>query len=190
MKNLVRPHHRGVTLLELTVVILLGLLMAGMLMGLAQQQITFLNLLSRQNFLVDEAPLLNNYINRVISKADRFSVHAAVPAAGARVADAAILGAGPTLKLTYNLPDGTNRESVLYFRRAALGNPGGLFLRTFQPGAGGALNTEVTLYSATSVTTNIIFSIGAVGSPNAGLLVVTLNGPQNETIAFAGTTQQ
>jgi hypothetical protein len=179
------------TLLELTISMLMGLAAGGMIMTLFQQQLTFLTILRTQNFLVEDAPIISNYINQIVGKADSFRIHGSLTAAENDTAPS--LGPASALSLRFRLPDGTERRSILYFVPPVPATPtvpattGGLFLRSYN--AAGVVNPDVQLYSSSAISTNVTFSIAAAGT-YAGVLQVNLTGPRNESVIYAGTMQQ
>ena len=67
-----RIRRRGYTLLELSLAMSTGMLVAVLLLALVNQQIAFLKIYNAQNFLTTEAPLINNYLARVIGSAEGY----------------------------------------------------------------------------------------------------------------------
>ncbi|MBK1789581.1 hypothetical protein [Persicirhabdus sediminis] len=78
-----RFHLSGMTLVELTIVIGMMVLLAGLGMGLLSQQVTMAGIIKERNFLVSKAPQVNNMLGRVIQRADRFMIFDDIPAAQA-----------------------------------------------------------------------------------------------------------
>jgi hypothetical protein len=186
MKTTLHRWRRGVTLIELTIVILLGLATGGMLMGLFNQQLTFLRILSSQNFLVDDAPVLNDQISKIISKADGYKLYptqanavaglggaAVIPTLGTRATPAGALAQAVALR--FRLPNGAPRNSVLFFGVPPGGGVQGVYFQ--------ANSTVGTYLLLSSRPTAVDFSIVS------GVLEVQLTGPQGELITYAGTRQ-
>ena len=59
---------KGFTLVEMTVAILVGLMISAAALSLMNNQILTFNILKTQNFLVAEAPQINNTLNRIVSR--------------------------------------------------------------------------------------------------------------------------
>jgi hypothetical protein len=188
--NLHRRRH-GVTLLELTIVILLGIATSAMLMGLFSQQMTFLRILSSQNFLVDDAPLLNDHISKIISKADGYKLYDTQANAVDSLAKASLIlpiaGPAPTLgvraspagalasavALRYRLPNGVPRNAVLFFGVPPIGGANGVYFQSD--------STLPNFVLLSSKPTAVDFSIVS------GVLEIQLTGPLAEQITYAGT---
>jgi len=76
--NTIHPktHQRAFTLVELTVAILIGLMIATITLTLFNQQLASFNILRTQNFMVREAPQINTTLNKIIPSADSFLIYA------------------------------------------------------------------------------------------------------------------
>lgn len=173
-------HHnklrlKGFTIVELTIAIMLGMATGGMVLALFNQQLAFLGLFANQRFLTDEAPIINNYVSRMIGKADRFRLHA-------NRADA-LTGANPTLAnspvvvLNYRLPDGSFRASILEF--GVRNNVRGLYY--YMVAANGTVGEPQ--WAVTKAPRDVTFQV------NQGVLQMVLTGPKFEQITYSGTTQ-
>ena len=185
MKDSPKHTRRGFTLIELSIAMMLGMATAGMVLTLFNQQLTFLNLFRNQNFLTEEAPIINNYVARLIGKADRFRLHANRNDAvtGVRpLSGTDLLNPARVLVLNFRQPDGTIRAAILEYA---------------DRGAGPALNYY--LVPANGVTPN-----GVLWEPQwvitkapskvtfqmtQGVLQVVLTGPNQEQVIYSGTTQ-
>lgn len=65
----------GFTLIEMTVTIIVGLLIATMSLTLFNHQLSVYRIINTQNFLIHEAPQVNNSLNRVVSRANFFRLY-------------------------------------------------------------------------------------------------------------------
>ena len=66
---------RGFTLVELTVVIVFGLALSSAGMLLLQQQITTIRIFNEQDFILKEAPSINNSLTSLLDRADAIRLH-------------------------------------------------------------------------------------------------------------------
>ena len=76
MKTNKHTKSQGFTLIETTVVLLLALLISAAALGLLTNQIRVFDLLRRQDFMVNEAPQINNTLHRIMSNASSFQLFA------------------------------------------------------------------------------------------------------------------
>ena len=65
----------GFTLVEMTVVIIFGMAIAGAGLALLNQQIRITRLFNQQNFILTEAPQINNTLVTLLGKADAIRLH-------------------------------------------------------------------------------------------------------------------
>ncbi len=164
------------TLIELSVAILMGMMVGSMVLALFNQQLTFLKIFKAQNFLTDEAPVVSMYVSRLVGKADRFRLHDSV-------ADA-LSGANPRLTespvvvLNFRQPDGAMRASILSFENRGTG-PALYYYVVPVTGVLGDPEWAVTKSPA-----SVVF--GMVD----GVLRMTLTGIHGEQITYSGTMQQ
>lgn len=159
------------TLIELTVVILMGMAMAAMLMAVFNQQLVFLKIFRNQNFLIEEAPLINLQVNRLVSKAERFRLHATV--ADALAGQNARLTASPVMVMNFRQPDGSMRATILSYENNRL-------LYYIVPANG---NIGAAQWTVTRKPANVSFAIVD------GVLRMTLTGTAGEQITYSGTVQ-
>lgn len=68
--------RKGFTLLEMTVVLVVGLMIAVMTANLFTQQLSMFGILRNQNFMLREAPKINNLLNNIITRADAIQMYA------------------------------------------------------------------------------------------------------------------
>lgn len=169
---------RGMTLIEVSLAMTLGLVVAGMLMALVNQQLAFLNIFNRQTFLIDEAPMVSMHVGRMVGKADRFSLHASV--ADALADRNRRLTSSPVLLMTFQQPDGSVRSSIVCFET----RNGVRQLNYYLVPAAGATSLGAPQWSITKKVQNTTFAV------QQGVLRMTLTGPAGERIIYSGTMQQ
>lgn len=175
MKKNLKRIRRGFTLIELSIAIMLGMATSGMVLALFNQQLAFLNLFKNQNFLTEEAPIINNYVSRLIGKADRFRLHANL--ADALRGDNPALVASPVLVLSFLQPDGSIRSSILEFV-VANGISG---LNYYLVDVDGTVRAPQ--WVVTRAARNVSFSVDV----NVGVLRMTIIGPNSEQVIYSGT---
>lgn len=112
---------KGFTLLELTVVMIVGLMIAMISLSLFNQQLAIFNILRTQRFMIREAPLINGMLNSLISRASALNVDEE----------------NNTLTLTYTDPkDNTTSTANIVFTNGTL---------TYQNTGGSAWNISTQL---------------------------------------------
>lgn len=176
MKVTARLRRRGMTLIELTVGMAVGMTVAVMVLSLVNMQVAFLKLFNDQSFLNEEAPMIGMYVGKIAGKADRFRLHASL-------ADA-LAGRDPRLTeskfmvMNFRQPDGKVRASILAFEK----KDGRDVLNYYLVPTAGSLATPQ--WSITKKATDVSFSV------EQGILRMTLTGPARERITYSGTMQQ
>ena len=176
MKAAIRKSRaRGYTLIELTLAMSVGVIISAIIMAMVNQQLAFLKIFRVQNFLVTEAPMLNNYIVKVVGNADSYRLYASVDdLVGGR---AQVMTDAPVIMLRFKEPNGTFRASVLSFENPGTGS--GLYYRM--------VNTSGVLgapsWSLSKRPTDVRFSI------EQGILRVRVTGPNREQVIYSGATQ-
>ena len=182
MKRSYKKRLRGFTIIELTIAIMLGMATGGMVLTLFNQQLAFLQLFKRQSFLTEEAPIINNYVSRLIGKADGFRLHANREDAllGERSTPS---GPSPVVVLKFRRPDGSFQASILEF--GMRGGVRGLYY--YLVAANGTVTEPEWAVSKTP--TNVVFRVDTIDQPNPGVLQMVLTGPSQEQITYSGTTQ-
>ena len=111
--------HRGFTLVELSVAIMIGMMTGAMVLALFNQQLAFLKIYQAQNFLTEDAPIVSLYVSRLVGKADRFRLHDTV--ANALAGTNPRLTPSPVVVMNFRQPDGTMRASILSFEDRGAG---------------------------------------------------------------------
>ncbi|MGC4016087.1 MAG: hypothetical protein QM755_16410 [Luteolibacter sp.] len=174
----IRSYRRGYTLIEMTIVIMLGLAIGSIVLTMANQQFTFLRIYSAQNFLVEEAPVISAYMNKLIGQAERYRLHTSL--ANAQAGTNPVLADATVLVLNFQEPDGTARAGILAFQD--LGTGAGKALYYYVVPTTGTLGTPQ--WALTKRPKDVRFSI------ENGILRTRMTGPNDEVITYSGTMQQ
>lgn len=166
----------GFTLPELAMAILLSLAIAAITMSMIQQQVSFHKILRAQNFLVEEAPVINNSISHILARADAFRIHENLSDA---VSDAnAVTVNGKVLVVGFSNPDSTQDFGIISFEE----NSGDPFLGYYSLEAGssfpGAGSPDWIISRRVE---------DAVFFVDNGVFRIQLTGPAGETITYTGT---
>lgn len=172
MKILKSKSKRGFTLLELTVAMMVGLMVGGLLLTMLNQQITFLKIFRAQSFLNEEAPIISHHVSKLFLNAERFRLHASLEEALA--GEDPQLTDSPVAVLNFRQPDGTLRAGILSFEDRGDGNA--LYYYVV-PLSGELQDPE---WSVTSKPTNVSFFV------ESGIIRTRLTGPAGEEITFSG----
>ena len=96
------PTHRqrsGFTLVEMTVTILVGLMVATITLILFNSQLASYKILQTQNFLISEAPQINNTLNRIIPRANFFRMYGSLT--DAKESSNAVIADGKVIALKF-----------------------------------------------------------------------------------------
>ncbi|MES2438426.1 MAG: hypothetical protein V4584_05150 [Verrucomicrobiota bacterium] len=176
MKSTIKRASRGLTLIELSVAIMIGLATGTMVLALFNQQLAFLKLFRSQNFLTEEAPIISMYVSRLVGKSDRFRLHDSVE--DALSGERPRLTPSPVVVLNFRQPDGTMRATILAFEIGGA-TPA---LNYYVVPANGVLGAPQ--WAVTKSPTNVTFAM------EDGVLRMTLTGPKAEQITYSGTMQQ
>ncbi len=167
--------RRGFTLIESTVVLSLTLLIVGVSTATLNQQLNYYSLLQRQNFLVQDAPIINGMLSRILSQADAFQIFQ--NQATARAGTPAVRNGGNTIMLGYAQADGSKAFGLLNFTPPPPGADTGSLTYT-NIGSDGTLSTPWTL-------SNRVAAVNFGINPD-GILTLTLNDQFLSQITYAG----
>ncbi len=178
MKLRHRLIRRGMTLVELTVAMGVGMGIAAIVLLLVNQQIVFMRILGAQSFLSEEAPMIGLYVGKMAGKADRFRLHDNVADAlsGARPR----LTASPVMLMNFRQPDGTMRSAILAFEKIS----GRDELNYYLVPEGASPRLGDRQWSITRKATDVSFFV------TEGILRMQLTGPGQERLIYSGTMQQ
>lgn len=168
--------RRGFTLIELTIAMMMGMAIGGMVLALFNQQLAFLRLYKTQNFLTEEAPVISMYVSKLVGKADRFRLHDSVQDALSGTNPR--LTASPVVLLNFRQPDGTVRASILSFEDRGTGPT----LYYYVVPSTGLLDPPQWFVS--NKPADVLFAM------EQGVLRMTLVGPAGEQITYSGTMQK
>lgn len=183
MKKSLLIQKRGYTLVELTVMILVGLIIATMTLTLLNNQIASFGIIKTQNFLVADAPQINNTLNRIVSRANSFRLY-------------------PTFTDVTNATNPTiNNAQTLVLLFQSSGQAGALNAApTFGVIGFNAATNSLDYYSTNDLTTlnqntspswNISKQVNNVNyNVINGVLRLTITGPNGGTITYSTTTQR
>lgn len=177
LPRLRRRWRRGYTLTELALAMMMGIMVAVMLLSIFQQQVSFLRIFNAQSFLTMEAPVLNNYLSRVMSSAEGYRLYSSVSSLTG--GSAPVMADAPVLMLRFKEPNGTFRASVLSYEDPGGGQGRGLYFRPVT--AAGSLGTAE--WALSKKPTDVKFSVVD------GILRCRITGPNGEEITYSGTQQ-
>ncbi len=161
---------KGFTLIEITAYLAMTLLLSMILMMMLQSHFTFMRILSSYEFLRDDAPQINVMLTGILGKADSYRIYGSVD--DAKNANSAMNSGGSAVRLLFRNPDGSIGQGIVAYEAAN----GQLNYYNFT-GAWPATADWTISHRPTAVDF----------SDNTGVLLVTLTGPYNETITYAGT---
>lgn len=167
--------RRGYTLVELTLAMAIGMMVAGMSLTLFNQQMAFLRIFRAQDFLSREAPMINNYVVRVIGAAEGYQLYTDM--ATLRAGGDPVLDSATVLLLRFKEPDGTERASILSFEDPGTGP--GLYY-TLVPTSGPVAGPDWVLSKQPVA---VSFAV------EQGILRMKLTGPNAEELVYSGTQQ-
>jgi hypothetical protein len=173
--RLQRALRRGYTLVELSLAMMTGMMVAAMLLAIFNQQVAFLKIFNAQAFLTTEAPIINNYLSRVIGSAEGYQLYPDMTTL--KGGGSPVLEEAQVLLLLFKEPDGTSRASILSFE--PFNGEDGLYFRRVTS-TGTISDPEWVLSKEVD---GIDFSVVE------GVLRVTLTGPNDETITYSGAQQ-
>lgn len=166
--------RRGFTLLEMTLAIGMSLGIAGMLVGLMQQQVSFTRMLTQFRFLREEAPNINTLMTTVINKADSYRIYTST--GNAKAATGAVRNNGRALRLRLRNPDGTTAHAIIAFELQGGVNR----LNYYHRNSANSSWSNTPSWTITSRPALVDFS------NSSGILLVTMTGPDGEEITYAG----
>lgn len=171
-----RTLRRGYTLVELSLAMMTGLMIAAMLLAIFNQQVAFLRIFNAQSFLTTEAPIINNYLSRVIGSAEGYQLYPNMTTL--KGGGSPVLQDAPVLLLLFKEPDGSARAAILSYEEVT-GSGFGLYYRRVTE-TGTISDPEWVLSKEVR---GVNFSVVE------GVLRATLTGPNQETITYSGAQQ-
>jgi type II secretory pathway pseudopilin PulG len=167
----------GFTLIELALVMGISILVASGLIGIFKAHIQMVNQASKLKFLAQDAPIIGLLLTRTIGNAEDYRIY---PSRAAAASDTGRALSGPAARLWMAQPNGTSyRQAILSFETIN-GHQGIYFFLADNTGAFPATpNWEL----AGSRVTGATFKANSQAFP--GILLVTLNGSNNDWYQFA-----
>ncbi len=172
MKTSTKTIRRGFTLIELSMVIMVGLMVGAMTLAMLNQQITFLKIFRAQSFLNEEAPIISHHVSKLFINAERFRLHASLEDAIA--GEDPQLTDSPVVVLNFRQPDGTLRAGILSFEDRGDGDA----LYYYVVPISGELGDPE--WAITTRPTDVSFFV------ESGIIRTRLTGPAGEVITFSG----
>ena len=168
----------GFTLIEMTLVISVGLMVAGMSLTLFNSQLMSYKILGAQNFLISEAPQINNTLNRIIPRANFFRMYESLT--HAEMGSDAVIAGGKVLALKFQ--DAANPADSSYGIIAY--NNGTKDLNYYHVSSMAELAVASPAWSITRQLDDLVFYV------ENGVLRTKLTGPNGEEIIYSATTQR
>lgn len=175
MKTGASGSRRGFTLLEMTVAMSVGMAIAAIALMLLNQQLNFYRIYRAQDFLTREAPLINNYLVRVVGSAEAYRLYGTIE--DFKNGEDPVMEDAKVLLMRYREADGSMRASLLSFEDPGTGS--GLYYRLIP--VSGTISTPDWVVSKQPA--DITFAI------QSGILRMTLAGPNGEQLVYSGTEQ-
>lgn len=170
-----RSGVRGFTLIEMSIGLVLAMAIAGTVVLLLQQHVSFLTILDRFSFLRDDAPATAALLGRIVQQSDAHRVYPSSEAAKARTR--ATTTGGSAVWLRFRNPGGAPDQAIIAFDRN--GDSGSL---NFYHHDGTSWATTPS-WTISSKPDDVVFE------NDSGILLITLTGPNGEQITYAGASQ-
>ena len=173
-----RTKRRGYTLVELTLAMLIGMMIAGITLMLFNQQMAFVRIFNAQDFLTREAPLINNYVVKVLGGADGFRLYTDM--SSLRTGGSPVLSNAKVLVLRFRESDGTMGTSMISWEDPGSGLGQGLYYRLIP--TSGTIPTAPD-WALSKRPAEVTFAV------EQGLLRMRISGPNGEELVYSGTEQ-
>lgn len=168
----------GFTLIELTMAITVGLMIATMSITLFSSQLTSYQIIKAQNFLVEESPQISNTLNSIISRANFFQMYTTLD--DATTGENSVIIDGKVLALKFEDPGDTSNSSygVIHFDATDK------ILNYYHVENMAELAVATPSWKISSQVSDADFFV------QNGVLRITLTGPNAEAITYSATTQR
>ena len=173
--SLKRRIRQGYTLVELSLAMAVGTMVAAMGLLLFNQQMAFLRIFKAQDFLTREAPMINNYVARVIGSAEDYRLYSDIDAF--KGGSDPVMSGATVLVLRFREANGAMRASILSFEDPGSGL--GLYY-TMIPDSGTISAPDWALSKQPSL---VSFAV------DQGVLRMIVAGPNGEELTYSGTQQ-
>ena len=175
--NTYRP-HRGFTLIEMTVTLTVGMMIAVMSLTLFNSQLATYKILNAQNFLVKEAPQVSSTLNRIISRANFFQMYTSLD--NATTGANSVIADGKVIALKFEDPSDSTNSS---FGVIAYDSPNET-LNYYHVASMPGLAVATPEWKISSHVSDSVFYV------ENGVLRIKLTGPNGEEIIYSATTQR
>ena len=172
---------KGFTLVEMTVAIFFGLVVASVGTMLLDQQVGIIRTVNQQNFILSDAPEINYTVSTILAKADAIRLHSDFTTA---VNDSTpVTTGGQTLVAAFRNPDNTNSFGFISLDppAAASGNPSLNYYILNPNGTGPTSTNPIQNMPAWTISRNVAAVDFALVN---GLFQLTLTGPVGEVITY------
>lgn len=116
-----RVRRSGFTLVELALVMLVTMMVAGVSLIMLSQQTGFFQMMGRQAFLLEQAPQANNLLSRMLRQVDGYQIHSNFASAAAGNSPTLVGAEGRALILRFRSPNNDFRFAMLAFEPDASG---------------------------------------------------------------------
>ena len=171
--TLPKSKKSGFTLVEMTVAIVFGLALSAAGLTLLNQQIRVARTFNQQDFILSEAPQINNSLTALLSKADAIRLHPDFANAVGNTNP--LLTGGSTLVAAFRNIDNTTTFGIISLEAVAGGNQ--LNYYYYDPAQSAPTQANPSWVISRKVT-NANFNLVN------GLFVTTLTGPRGEQITY------
>lgn len=163
----------GMTLIELAVGIGVSLLIASAVLGLLNNQMYFARYVQQQNFMLIEAPQVNNILSRMLFSADTARLYTDI--GSGKAGGAGVTENASALVLAFRQPDGRFEYGMIGF------DPATDRLGYYQRGSSGWPSEPSWIISASA--DMVSFEV------QNGVVRCTVTGPNQEELTFSGAGQ-
>lgn len=154
---------------------IVGMMIAAMTMVLFNQQMAFMRIFQAQDFLTREAPVINNYVTRVIGNAEGYALYTSKTSL--ETGGAPVLADARVLVLKFKEADGREMASILSFE--GTGDDEGLYYTMIDEDG----NFGDPDWALSKQPEDVIFAV------ENGVLRMRLIGPNGEELVYSGTQQ-
>ena len=170
--------RRSFTLVEMTIVISVGMMVAAISLTVFNSQLISYKILGAQNFIISEAPQINNTLNRIIPRANFFRMYESLT--NAETGNNAVITGGKVLALKFQ--DVANASDSSFGVIAY--NDTSKELNYYHVNSMAELAVASPSWRITRQLDDLVFYV------ENGVLRTKLTGPNGEEIIYSATTQR